>query len=31
MQVGFIDYVCAPFFDAIATLYPNLRPDVDRM
>jgi len=27
-QKGFIDYVCAPFFDAMATLYPALRPAV---
>ena len=30
-QVGFIEVCCAPFFDAIATLYPKLRPDVERM
>ncbi|KAJ1482889.1 hypothetical protein T484DRAFT_3635774 [Baffinella frigidus] len=23
MQVGFVDFVCAPFFDAVATLYPG--------
>ena len=28
IQKGFIDYVCAPFFDALATLYPALRPAV---
>ena len=28
IQKGFIDHVCAPFFDALATLYPALRPAV---
>ncbi|KAJ1471739.1 hypothetical protein T484DRAFT_1639619 [Baffinella frigidus] len=31
LQVGFIDHMCAPFFDAVATLYPALRPDVARL
>ncbi|KAJ1472019.1 hypothetical protein T484DRAFT_1976402 [Baffinella frigidus] len=31
LQVGFIDAVCAPFFDAMATLYPGLGIDVERM
>ena len=26
IQEGFIDFVCAPFFDALAILYPTLRP-----
>jgi len=30
-QVGFIDFVCAPYFESMATLYPGLREDVDRM
>ena len=31
MQVGFIKFVCAPFFDDMATLYRELRPDVEQM
>ena len=28
IQKGFIDFVCAPFFDTLAILYPTLRPAV---
>jgi len=31
LQIGFIKGVCAPFFNPMATLYPQLQPNVERL
>jgi hypothetical protein len=31
LQVGFIDFVCSPFYDRLAQIYPDIRDSVEQM